>query len=83
MPGANVRCIVPNFYSPERENVFYIRSLIVKNPASLSVSISGEDLLTKKLTHVQPSETIRYELSPKDLPELSDSRANVMEVSVK
>jgi NADPH-dependent 2,4-dienoyl-CoA reductase/sulfur reductase-like enzyme len=83
MPGANVRSVVPNSYTPQRENVLYVRSFIVKNDARLSVSIGGEEAKSKKLVHVQPSEMIRLVLKPEDFPSLTDSQANVMEVSIR
>ncbi len=83
MPGANVRSVVPNSYAPNRENVFYLRSLVVKNRAVLTASIGGTAVKARTLSHVQPSESIRLSLSPGDFPELRDDQANVMEVSIR
>ncbi len=83
VPGANVRSAVPNFYTPDRENVIYLRSLVVKNDAQLELSVGGVEIRKRKLAHVQPSEMIRLKLSPQDFPSLSDSQANVMEVSLR
>jgi NADPH-dependent 2,4-dienoyl-CoA reductase/sulfur reductase-like enzyme len=83
MPGANVRSVVPNFYAPERENVLYVRSFVVKNDAVLAMSIGGAEVKTRKLVHVQPSEMIRLVLKPEDFPPLIDSQANLMEVSIR
>ena len=83
MPGANVRSVVPNYYAPDRENVLYMRPLIVKNDAVLSLQIGGVEMKRKKLAHVQPSEMIRLNLKPADFPALSDSRENLMEVDIR
>jgi NADPH-dependent 2,4-dienoyl-CoA reductase/sulfur reductase-like enzyme len=83
MPGANVRSVIPNFYAPGQENVLYLRSFVVKNDARLSVCIGGVEVKTRKLLHVQPSETVRLVLEPGDIPGLPDENANVMEVSIR
>jgi NADPH-dependent 2,4-dienoyl-CoA reductase/sulfur reductase-like enzyme len=83
VPGANVRSVTPGFYAPRQENVLYLRSLIVKNDALLSLRIDGVEIKKRKLPHVQPSEMIRLNLKPVDFPELSGDRENVMEVSIQ
>jgi NADPH-dependent 2,4-dienoyl-CoA reductase/sulfur reductase-like enzyme len=62
--GANVRYVVPNACAPGRENVFFLRPLVVKNDARLEVSIGGEVVRTRRFPHVQPSEMIRLGLDP-------------------
>jgi NADPH-dependent 2,4-dienoyl-CoA reductase/sulfur reductase-like enzyme len=81
--GANVRSVVPNYYAPQRENVIYVRSLIVKNDAILSLRIGGAEITKRKLFHVQPSETIRLSVRPADFPAWSEGRENLMEVSIR
>jgi NADPH-dependent 2,4-dienoyl-CoA reductase/sulfur reductase-like enzyme len=83
MPGANVRSVVPNYYAPERENVLYLRPLIVKNDAILSLQIGGVEIKKRKLVHVQPSEMIRFSVKPADFPALSDNQENLMEVAIR
>jgi NADPH-dependent 2,4-dienoyl-CoA reductase/sulfur reductase-like enzyme len=83
MAGANVRSVVPNFYAPDRENVLYIRSFIVKNDAILSLQIGGSEIKKRKLAHIQPSEMIRLRLQPADFPALSDGQDNLMEVAIR
>jgi NADPH-dependent 2,4-dienoyl-CoA reductase/sulfur reductase-like enzyme len=80
--GANVRSVTPNFYAPQRENVLYLRSLVVKNGAVLSLRIDGVEFKKRKLPHVQPSEMIRLHLKPGDFPELNEDRGNVMEAAI-
>jgi NADPH-dependent 2,4-dienoyl-CoA reductase/sulfur reductase-like enzyme len=83
VPGTNVRSVTPNCYAPQRGNVLYLRSLVVKNDALLSLRIGGKEFKKRKLLHVQPSEMIRINLKPVDFPELDASRENVMEVSIQ
>jgi NADPH-dependent 2,4-dienoyl-CoA reductase/sulfur reductase-like enzyme len=80
--GANVRSVTPNFYAPRQENVIYLRSLIVKNDAVLSLRINGVEIKKRKLPHVQPSEMIRLNLKPSDFPELNPDRENTMEAAI-
>lgn len=81
--GTNVRSLTPNFYAPRQENVLFMRSLIVKNDAVLSLRIGDVEIKKRKLPHVQPSEMIRLKLKPTDFPELSDDGENVMEVAIE
>jgi NADPH-dependent 2,4-dienoyl-CoA reductase/sulfur reductase-like enzyme len=80
--GSNVRSVTPNYYSPARENVLYLRSLIVKNDAVLSLRIDGVEFKKRRLPHVQPSEMIRLVLKPAEIPALEDGRENVLEASI-
>ena len=82
-PGANVKYVAPNAYAPDRENVLYLRSLIVKNDAELDVKIGTASLRKRKLSHVQPSEMVRLVLKPADFPTLNEAEANVLEVSLR
>jgi pyruvate/2-oxoglutarate dehydrogenase complex dihydrolipoamide dehydrogenase (E3) component len=66
--GANVRYVVPNSCLPERDAVFSLRGLVVKNDARLEVSADGRVLTTVKLAHVQPSEMIRFSLAAGTVP---------------
>jgi NADPH-dependent 2,4-dienoyl-CoA reductase/sulfur reductase-like enzyme len=81
--GANLRSLVPNFYTPDRENVIFLRSMIIKNDAVLSLRIDGTEIKRKKLAHVQPSEMIRLVLRPADFPVLEDGRGNVLEAAIE
>jgi hypothetical protein len=83
MAGANIRSVVPNYYTPEQENVLYMRPLIIKNDAILSLKIGGAEIKRRKLPHVQPSEMIRLSLKPADLPALGDNQENLLEVSIR
>jgi NADPH-dependent 2,4-dienoyl-CoA reductase/sulfur reductase-like enzyme len=67
-PGANVRYVVPNTCAPGRENVLFMRPLVVKNDAVLEVRMAGRAVKTRRLAHVQPSEMIKLTLAADDLP---------------
>jgi thioredoxin reductase len=82
-PGTNVRSVTPNFYAPRQENTLYLRSLIVKRDAVLSLRIGEVEVKRRKLAHVQPSEMIRLTLRPEDFPDLDGSRENVMEAHIQ
>ena len=82
-PGANVRYVVPNACAAGRENVLFLRPLVVKNDASLEVTLDGLMIRTRKLAHVQPSEMIRLALAAGDLPAPREEAANVVEVSIR
>ena len=60
--GANVRYVVPNACVPGRENVLFLRPLVVKNDAVLEVRVNGQPVKSRKYAHVQPSEMIRLTL---------------------
>ncbi len=83
VPGANVKSVVPNCYAPGRENVLYLRPLVVKNDAVLEARIGPREILSRKLAHAQPSEMVRLVLRPSDFPSLDDREENAMEVSIR
>ncbi len=62
--GANVKYVLPNRYAPSRKNVFYLRTLVVKNRAILRATVGGRTLLERRLPHVQPSEMVTFSLGP-------------------
>jgi NADPH-dependent 2,4-dienoyl-CoA reductase/sulfur reductase-like enzyme len=66
--GANVRYVVPNTFATGRENVLFLRPLIVKNAAMLEVRVGGREVKSRRLAHVQPSEMIRLTLEPAVIP---------------
>jgi hypothetical protein len=66
--GANVRYVVPNSCAPGRENVVFLRPLVVKNDAVLEVRVDGQPLKRRRLAHAQPSEMVRLTLEKGLLP---------------
>ncbi len=81
--GANVRYVVPNAWAPGRENVLYLRPMVVKNDAVLEVTVDGAVARKRRLAHVQPSEMIRVALKPAEVPAPDPAKPNVMEVSIR
>jgi NADPH-dependent 2,4-dienoyl-CoA reductase/sulfur reductase-like enzyme len=81
--GANVKCVVPNACAPGRQNVFYLRSLVVKNDAQLEVRAAGQELRMKRLAHVQPSEMIRFTLDPEGIRILQGDAEASIEVALR
>ena len=80
--GANVRYIVPNRFFPSQENRFYLRPLIVKNQARLSVKLDGEEIKSRRLPHVQPSEMLSFTLKPAELAGVSALNENDLEAGI-
>ena len=81
--GANVRYVVPSACVPGRENVLYLRPMVVKNDAVLEVTIDGAQIRKRKLAHVQPSEMIRVALEASEIPAADPARPNLVEVSIR
>ena len=82
VPGKNIKYLVPNYYSPESGNKFYLRTLIVQNRAELLIKVNGKEILRKKLQHIQPSEMISFSLAPKAVDCISESKDNTLEASI-
>jgi NADPH-dependent 2,4-dienoyl-CoA reductase/sulfur reductase-like enzyme len=82
-PGANVRYVVPNSCAPGRENVFFLRPLVVKNDAQLSVRMDGQVIRSRRLPHIQPSEMIRLSLEPGAIPAAATGESHVVEVALQ
>lgn len=82
MPGANIKYLVPNFYSPARENKFYLRTMIVKNSAELVAKVNGKEILRKKLKHIQPSEMISFSIPKGKVENISELQDNILEVQI-
>jgi NADPH-dependent 2,4-dienoyl-CoA reductase/sulfur reductase-like enzyme len=80
--GSNVKYLIPNWYNPEGDNHFYLRSMVVKNKAELQVKLDGQLIKSKKLTHVQPSEMIAFDLKREDLVSSSSQADRRIEVSL-
>ncbi|MFZ3111242.1 MAG: FAD-dependent oxidoreductase [Rectinemataceae bacterium] len=64
--GPNLRYVNPARVDPSRENKLYMRSLVVKNAATLEVRIDGRLVKSVKKPHVQPSEMLTLSLVPAD-----------------
>jgi len=79
-PGSNVRYVNPTRVDPERSNRLYLRPLIVKNKAELTIRAESRQVRRVVLNHVQPSEMISVTLRDRELSEVSADA--VLEVSL-
>ena len=80
--GSNVKYVIPNKYTSNSDNKFYLRSMIVKNDAQLVVSIDGREVYRKKQRHIQPSEMISFSLDKNIISDLDTFKNNSLEVSL-
>jgi NADPH-dependent 2,4-dienoyl-CoA reductase/sulfur reductase-like enzyme len=80
--GANVRYVVPNTFAQGRENVLFLRPLIVKNSALLEVRVDGRVVKSRRIPHVQPSEMIRLSVEEGAVP-VTQEQPTAVEVSIQ
>lgn len=80
--GSNVRYLLPNWYDPDGENHFYLRSMVVKNSAELQVRLDGNLVKTRQLKHVQPSEMISFVMNGKEFGAPGPQADGRLEVSL-
>jgi len=83
IPGSNVKYIIPNKYAVNRDNKFYLRSLIVKKNAKLSVHINNNIIFEKKLSHIQPSEMIILVLNKDYFKNLPVKKENSLKITLQ
>jgi len=69
--GSNVRYIVPNSFSVDKSTKFYMRSMIVKEVATLEIKLNDVVVKTIRKKHVQPSEMITFTLTKKLFADLN------------
>jgi NADPH-dependent 2,4-dienoyl-CoA reductase/sulfur reductase-like enzyme len=81
--GSHVRYVNPARIAPDRENIIYLRSMIVKSGAELELRLDNRVLQTRKERHVQPSEMISVKLGPKDFGGIEVNSDSVLEFSLK
>jgi len=87
--GSHVRYVNPSRIAPDRENLVYMRSMIVKNDAVLELRLDNKErcfsrvIRSKKERHVQPSEMISFKIGPKDFEGLEINSDSVLEFSIK
>ena len=63
--GANLKYVTPGRLAAGAENHFFMRPLIVRDKAVLTVSSGKEVLFTKKLSNVRPAEMLSLSLPAK------------------
>ncbi|MBT3275861.1 MAG: pyridine nucleotide-disulfide oxidoreductase, partial [Spirochaetales bacterium] len=78
--GANVKYVVPGSYPEGREARFYLRPLVVRNGARLTVTSGDSRILGIKIAHIQPSEMISLTISA---DALAAAKSNDIEVSIE
>ncbi len=83
MPGPNIKYVIPNKFVLDRENVFFMRSMIVKNDAELIIKVNDNIIKTKKQRHVQPSEMISVKLGPDVFCEIVEKDSPVLQFSIR
>jgi thioredoxin reductase len=80
--GFHVRYVNPTLVTPDRDNIIYMRSMIVKNDAVIELRLNDRVIQSKKEQHVQPSEMISFKLGPKDFEGLELNSDSVLEFSI-
>ncbi|MCX7025136.1 MAG: FAD-dependent oxidoreductase [Spirochaetes bacterium] len=80
--GSNVRYVAPGRVDAEADNKIYLRTLIVKNDATLEVRVNNRVIKSVKKTHIQPSEMITVSLGAKDLAAAAGSPDPVVEIAI-
>lgn len=80
--GPNVRYAAPGRVDLDGDNKLYLRTLIVKNDATLEVKINNRVVKSVKKNHIQPSEMLAVELGPKDLEAAKGSPEPVVEIAI-
>lgn len=80
--GPNVRYVAPGKVNLEGDNKLYLRTLIVKNDATLEVRVNNRVVRSQKKNHIQPSEMISVELGPKDLETATGTPDPLVEIAI-
>ena len=80
--GSHVRYVNPMSIAPDRENIVYLRSMIVKSDAVLELKIGERVIRSKKERYVQPSEMITVKLNPKDFEGVDLNSNLVLEFNI-
>jgi len=80
--GSHVRYVNPSKIAPDRENIIYMRSMIVKRDAVLQLRLGEHVIYSKKERLVQPSEMISFKLGPKDFEGLNINSDSVLEFNI-
>ena len=81
-PGSHIRYVNPGKILPLGENKIYLRSMVVKNDATLEFRLDNQIFKKIKLNHIQPSEMITVNINPIDLENVRYNSESVMEMSI-
>jgi len=80
--GSHVRYVNPSQIAADKENIVYMRSMIVKNDAVLELRLGDKLIRSKKERLVQPSEMINFKLVPDDFKDLNIDSNSILEFSI-
>jgi hypothetical protein len=80
--GLNVRYTVPSSIDPSRTVRLSLRSMVVMDKGTLSLSIGGERVFEKKLSWVKPGEMISVDVPPLNERIPGDGKDKTFEVSL-
>ncbi len=80
--GSNVRYSAPGRVDLHAVNKLYMRTLIVKNDATIEVKVNNRIVKSVRKNHIQPSEMLALELGPKDLETAIGAPEPVVEISI-
>ncbi|PKL08127.1 MAG: pyridine nucleotide-disulfide oxidoreductase, partial [Spirochaetae bacterium HGW-Spirochaetae-7] len=80
--GSNVRYSAPGRVDLGAVNMLYMRTMIVKNDATLEVKVNSRVVKSVKKKHIQPSEMLALELGPGDLAAAIGVPEPVVEISI-
>jgi len=80
--GSNLKYVIPGSFSRERDNHFYMRSLIVRNHAELVFTLDGREMKRKKIRHIKPSEMISFTLKKEELESHEMTDDSRLEISL-
>jgi thioredoxin reductase len=81
--GSNIRYVTPSRLDPARDNKLYMRTLIVKNDATLEVKLNNKVVRSVKKNHIQPSEMLSFSLGPAELEGAAGIPDSVLEISIQ
>jgi NADPH-dependent 2,4-dienoyl-CoA reductase/sulfur reductase-like enzyme len=83
--GCHVRYVSPDRIAPDRDNLIYLRSMIIQKNAEIEIRLDNNIIRRKKERLVQPSEMISIKIGPKDFNDLDMKEINkdsVLEISI-
>jgi NADPH-dependent 2,4-dienoyl-CoA reductase/sulfur reductase-like enzyme len=81
--GANVRYTSPSRIDPSRDNKVYMRTMIVKNDATVEVRVDNRVVKSLRKSHIQPSEMISLNLGRAELESHAGLPDAAVEISIQ
>ncbi len=80
--GANCRYVLPFSFSPDRDTVFSLRSMVQKRDGLVTVTWNNQVIKTIKERRIQPSEMITFTLKASDFAGLSRDADATLAVAI-